>query len=68
MLIKKSNGEDLTCLNLPRSNVWKRWRKRRIIRRKREVYYYYSIQYNSKWNYNTLIPPRRAQWPGIQGG
>ena len=36
-----------------------------------EVYYYsiqYNTKYNSKWNYNTLIPPRKAPWPGIQGG
>jgi len=34
-----------------------------------EVYYYsiqYNTQYNSKRNYNTLIPPRKAPWPGIQ--
>jgi len=28
----------------------------------------YSIKYNTKWKYNTLIPPRKAPWPGIQGG
>ena len=28
----------------------------------------HSIQYNIKGKYNTLIPPRKAPWLGIQGG
>ena len=46
--------------------------KVKIGKEEEEEEVYYSIQYNtkcnSKWNYNTFIPSRKAPWPGIQGG
>ena len=28
----------------------------------------YNKKYNTKWKYNTLIPPRKDSWLKIQGG